>query len=283
MAIKKLKPTTPGRRGMSTISYDSLLKKRPEKKLTSVLKKTAGRDNRGTISIRRRGGRHKRKYRVIDFKRSDKLGVPAIVKTIEYDPNRSAFIALLYYSDGEKRYILAPEKLKIGDKVITNEKTKMKAGNRLQIKNIPTGFSIYNIELNPGKGGQIVRSAGSSAKLMSLEGRLAQIQLPSGEIRLVNKDCYATIGTVSNCDHTHVKIGKAGRSRWLGKRPKVRGKAMNPCDHPHGGGEGGSPIGLKHPKTPWGTPALGVKTRKRKKKSNIFIVRTRKGKQVINV
>lgn len=283
MAIKKLKSATPGKREMSIVSYSFLSKRKPEKKLEATLKKTAGRDSGGKISIRRRGGGHKRKYRVIDFKGSDKLNIPAIVKTIEYDPNRSAFIALLYYSDGEKRYILAPEKLKIGDKVITNEKTKIKAGNRLKIKNIPTGFSIYNIELNLGKGGQIARSAGSTAKLMSLEGRLAQIQLPSGEIRLVNKECYATIGTVSNPEHNHVKIGKAGRTRWLGRRPRVRGKAMNPVDHPHGGGEGGCSIGLKHPKTKWGAPALGVKTRNRKKKSNIFIVRTRKGKQVINV
>lgn len=275
MPIKKVKPTTPGRRGMSFVDYSGLTKTKPQKRLTKGTKNKAGRGSSGTITVRRRGGGASRKFRKIDFDRSQKLNIPGKVASIEYDPNRSAFIMLVQYPDGDKRYHLAPDGVKVGTKIVTGHKTKIKTGNRMLIDNIPVGYSIYNIELNKGKGGQMTRSAGSYAKLVSLDTEKAQIQLPSGEIRLVPKNCFASIGRVSNIDHNQVVIGKAGRNRWKRKRPKVRGKAMNPCDHPHGGGEGGSPIGMKHPKTPWGMPALGYKTRKRKF-TNKFIIKDRR-------
>lgn len=264
MAIVKYKPVTPGRRGMSHDTRDAVTEKKSEKRLTVSKKRGSGRNNQGKITVRHQGGGNKRRYRLIDFYRTDKLNIPGKVETIEYDPNRNAYIVLVHYVDGEKRYHLAPTEIKIGHEIITKVKAKAYPGNRMTIKHIPVGFSIYNIELKVGKGGQIVRSAGTSGKVVSLEGKNAQIQLPSGEIRLVPKDCYATIGTVSNPEHSNIKIGKAGRNRWLGKRPQVRGKAMNPIDHPHGGGEGNQPCGLKHPKTPWGMPALGKKTRHNK-------------------
>ena len=263
MALKKYKPTTPGRRQMSTASFDEVTKTKPEKGLTKSKRRTSGRNNSGRITVRHRGGGAKRRYRMVDFKRTDKLNIEGKVAAIEYDPNRSAYIMLVQYKDGEKRYHLAPHRTVVGDKIITAEKAKIKKGNRMLIKHIPVGYSIFNVELHKGKGGQMGRSAGTSIKLVSLEGAHAQIQMPSGEIRLVDKECFATIGIVSNIEHNNIKIGKAGRKRHLGRRPQVRGKAMNPVDHPHGGGEGGAPIGLKHPKTPWGLPALGFKTRKR--------------------
>jgi large subunit ribosomal protein L2 len=263
MALKKFKPTTPGRRHMSVASFDEVTKTTPEKSLLTTKKKTDGRNNSGRITVRHRGGGEKRKYRMVDFKRQDKLDIEGKIAAVEYDPNRTAYIILVQYIDGEKRYHIAPSGLKVGEKIMTQEKGEIKVGNRMLIKNIPVGYSIYNVELHKGKGGQMGRSAGTSIKLVSLEGDKAQIQMPSGEIRLVDKGCYATIGTVSNIEHNNIKIGKAGRKRHMGRRPQVRGKAMNPVDHPHGGGEGGSPIGLKHPKTPWGLPALGFKTRKR--------------------
>ncbi len=265
---------------MSVVDYSGLTKKKPEKSLLVAAKKNAGRNAHGHITIRHRGGGVKRFYRIIDFKRMDKLDVPAKVVSIEYDPNRTAFIALLNYMDGEKRYIIAPEGLKVGTSVVTSESAKPDVGNRLMLKNIPTGYSIFNIELTLKRGGQIVRSAGSSAKLVSLDGDMAQVQLPSGEVRYIHKDCYATIGVVSNPDHMNVTIGKAGRIRNMGRRPQVLGKSMNPVDHPHGGGEGHTSIGLKHPKTPWGKPALGFKTRRRKNPSSRFIIRRRSGKKV---
>jgi len=263
MALKKFKPTTPARRHMSVASFDEITTNKPEKSLTKVLKKHSGRNNTGRITCRHRGGGNKRLYRMIDFKRADKLNIEAVVKTVEYDPNRTAYIMLAQYRDGEKRYHLAPSVITVGDKIICAEKAKIKEGNRMKIKNIPVGYYIYNVELHRGKGGQMGRSAGTSIKLTSLEGDHAQIQMPSGEIRLVDLENFATIGQTSNIEHNNIKIGKAGRKRHLGRRPQVRGKAMNPCDHPHGGGEGASPIGLKNPKTPWGLPALGLKTRRR--------------------
>lgn len=262
MALRKLKPTTNGQRGMVRIA--SLLKGRPQvKSLLKSSKKITGRSN-GTISIRHRGGGTRSKYRLVDFSGATKLGIPGRVEALEYDPKRSAHIALIVYPDGEKKYVLAHKGIEAGDSVITDIKAKVKDGNRMQLKNIPVGFSIFNVEINAGKGGQIVRSAGQSARLISLDGDKAQVQLPSGEIRFVEKTNFATIGIVSNDEHSLTKAGKAGRTRHKGRRPQVRGKAMNPCDHPHGGGEGGSPIGMKHPKTPWGAPALGKKTRKNK-------------------
>jgi len=263
MALKKYKPTTPGRRQMSSASYDEVTTSKPQKRLTKAKKRGSGRNNSGRITVRHRGGGNKNHYRMIDFKRSDKLNIEGKIASIEYDPNRTAYIMLVNYKDGEKRYHLMPEGVKVGDKIMTAEKAKIKAGNRMQLKNIPVGYFIYNVELNKNKGGQLGRSAGTSIKLVSLEGKDAQIQMPSGEIRLVNKENYATVGTVGNQEHINIKIGKAGRMRHKGRRPQVRGKAMNPVDHPHGGGEGGAPIGLKNPKTPWGLPALGLKTRKR--------------------
>ncbi len=279
MPIKKYKPTTAGRRNYSVNAFTELTGDDPEKSLLVTLNKTGGRNNIGRITMRHIGGGHKRKYRIIDFKRLDRVGIKGIVKTVEYDPNRTAFIALIQYSDGEKRYILAPQGIKVDDEIHTGEKTPVKPGNRMKLKNIPTTYNIFNIETFPGKGGQLVRTAGTSATLVSLDGEMAQIKMPSGEIRNVSKDAYATIGIVSNPDHSLVRIGKAGRSRWLGRRPHVLGKSMNAVDHPHGGGEGHAPIGLKAPKTPWGAYALGVKTRKKNKWTNNMIASSRHKKK----
>lgn len=276
MPLKKLKPTTPGRRFTTVADFSGLDKKRPEKGLTSGKKRISGRNSAGRISIRHRGGGHKRLYRAVDFRRMDKAGIPGKVASIEYDPNRTAYIALIHYSDGEKRYILCPEGLKVGDSVVSGERTKVKLGNRMQLQHIPQGYKIYNIELTPGSGGSIVRSAGTSATLVGFdENDYAIIQLPSNEVRRVRKECCASIGTVSNPEHSLIRIGKAGRMRWLGRRPQVLGKSMNAVDHPHGGGEGHAPIGLKAPKTPWGKKAIGVKTRKRTKPSKSLIIRSR--------
>jgi large subunit ribosomal protein L2 len=275
VAIKKFKPTTPARRGMTVVSYEEITKKKPERSLVEILPNPAGRNMQGRITSRHRGGGHKRKYRIIDFKRN-KDGIPAKVTAIEYDPNRTSNIALLQYVDGEKRYILAPLGLKVGDMVESGVNADIKPGNALPLANIPVGTMVHNIELTPGKGGQIVRAAGASAQLMAREGGFATLRLPSGEIRMVHEACRATIGQVGNIDHENITIGKAGRSRWLNKRPHVRGVVMNPVDHPHGGGEGKSPIGLKSPVTPWGKPTLGYKTRKKKKASNKYIVKRRK-------
>lgn len=277
MALKKFRPTTPGQRQMSVASFEQLTAFKPEKSLIVILKKHSGRNNTGSITCRHRGGGTRRYYRLIDFKQTDKLNIEGTVKSVEYDPNRSAYIMLIQYTDGEKRYQVAPDGVKVGDKVMAANKGKIKTGNRMLIKNIPVGYNIYNVEMNEKKGGQLGRSAGAIIKLVSLEGKLAQIQMPSGEVRLVSKKCYASIGTVSNLEHNNISIGKAGRMRLMGRRPQVRGKAMNPVDHPHGGGEGGSPIGLKYPKTPWGMPALGFKTRKRKY-TNKMIVKDRRRK-----
>lgn len=274
MAIKKFKPTSPGRRHMTMSSFEEITKKEPEKSLLEPLKSSGGRSTEGRMAVRHRGGGHKRKYRLIDFKRN-KDGIPAKVEGIEYDPNRSANIALLSYADGEKRYILAPKNLKVGDFVESGTGADIKLGNSLPLRNIPVGTIIHNIELKPGKGGQMARSAGASAQLMAKEGRYGHIKLPSGEVRLVLLDCRATIGQIGNIEHENISIGKAGRSRWLGKRPHVRGVATNPVDHPHGGGEGRTPVG-RHPLTPWGKSAHGVKTRKKKKPSDKYIVRKRK-------
>ncbi|MBD3360341.1 50S ribosomal protein L2 [Candidatus Peregrinibacteria bacterium] len=263
MALKKFKPTTPGQRQMSVASFQEVTKTKPEKRLTKSKRKSSGRNNTGRITIRHRGGGNKRLYRKIDLKRTDKLNIEGKVTAIEYDPNRTAYIMLITYKDGDKRYHIAPSEIKTGDKIMTSEKTKIKPGNRMLIKNIPIGYNIYNVEVSKNKGGQLGRSAGSIIKLVSHEGKYAQIHMPSGEIRLIDKNCFATIGTVSNIEHINIKIGKAGRKRYMGWRPQVRGKSMNPVDHPHGGGEGGCPIGLKSPKTPWGLPTLGFKTRKR--------------------
>jgi large subunit ribosomal protein L2 len=272
MGIKKVKPTSPGRRFMTVSNFSEITKKEPEKSLVEPLKKRAGRSTQGRISVRHRGGGHKKLYRIIDFKR-DKDGVPAKVAAIEYDPNRSARIALLHYADGEKRYIVAPLGLKVGDKVMSGEEAEVKPGNALPLRKIPVGTFIHNIEMKPGKGGQLVRSAGAGAQIMAKEGKYAQIRLPSGEIRLIHLECKATIGQVGNVEHELVNLGKAGRSRWLGRRPTVRGTAMNPIDHPHGGGEGKSGPG-RHPVTPWGKPTIGYKTRK-KKPSDKYILKRR--------
>ncbi len=276
MPIKSYKPTSPGRRGMTVSTFEEITRTVPEKSLLKSLKSNAGRNFRGKITVRHRGGGHKRRYRVIDFKR-DKFGVPARVGSIEYDPNRSARIALLVYADGEKRYIVAPMELMVGDQVVSGPNAEVRVGNALPIYRIPLGTMIHNVELQPGRGGQLVRSAGTSAQLMAKEGPYAQVRLPSGEVRMVNQNCMATIGQVGNVEHGNITLGKAGRSRWLGRRPSVRGSAMDPAAHPHGGGEGRSPIGLPGPKTPWGKPALGYKTR-RFKLSNKYIVR-RRGKK----
>jgi len=275
MALKRVKPTSPGRRFQIYSSFDELTTSVPEKKLLKPVRKKGGRNANGRITSRHRGGGHKRHYRIIDFKR-DKLEIPAKVATIEYDPNRSARIALLHYVDGEKRYILAPSHLNVGDQVISSSDADIKPGNVLQLSNIPLGTHIHNIELRIGKGGQIVRSAGTYAQLMAKDGRYAQVKLPSGEVRLILVRCTATIGQLGNAIHENIKLGKAGRKRWLGKRPKVRGVAMNPVDHPMGGGEGRS-SGGRHPCSPWGLPAKGFKTRG-KRKSNRYIVKTRKSK-----
>jgi len=272
MGIKKFKPTSPGRRQMTSSTFEELTAASPEKSLLESLKKSGGRNNLGRITKRHTGGGHKRKYRVIDFRR-DKRDVPAKVATIEYDPNRSSRIALLNYADGEKRYILAPVGLKVGDTVVASDNADIKPGNSLPIRLIPLGTPLHNIELKLGKGGQLARSAGTYAQLMAKEGKYAQIRLPSGEVRLVHVDCSATVGQVGNIDHENVKIGKAGRNRWLGIRPQSRGVAMNPIDHPHGGGEGKS-SGGRHPVTPWGVPTKGYKTRVNKR-TDRFIVRRR--------
>ena len=272
MAIRVYKPTSSARRFMSVLTFEEITKKTPEKALTETLKKNAGRNKQGKITVRHQGGGNKVKYRIIDFKRN-KLDVPAKVAAIEYDPNRTAFIALLHYVDGEKRYILAPLDLKVGDTVIASANADIKPGNALPVANIPVGTLIHNIEIKPGKGGQLVRSAGAYAQLMAKEGAYAQVRMPSGEYRKVPMNAMATIGTVGNTDHSNVRIGKAGRKRHMGVRPTVRGVVMNPCDHPHGGGEGKSPIGMPTPVTPWGKPALGYKTRKKKKASNKMIIK----------
>ena len=277
MAIRVYKPTSPARRFMSVLTYEELTKKAPERSLTEYLKKNAGRNNQGKITVRHQGGGNKVKYRIIDFKRN-KDNIPAKVTAIEYDPNRSAFIALVCYADGEKRYILAPLGMKVGDTVISGETADIKPGNCLPIANIPVGTLIHNLEIKAGRGGQMVRSAGNAAQLMSKEGGYALVRLPSGEMRKLAMNCRATIGTVGNTDHENVRIGKAGRKRHMGIRPSVRGVVMNPCDHPHGGGEGKSPVGLPAPVTPWGKPALGLKTRKHKKYSNKMIVKRANGK-----
>ncbi len=277
MAIKKYKPTSPARRTMTVSAFEEITKSTPEKSLVVSLNKFAGRNSYGRITVRHRGGGNKKKYRIIDFKRN-KDGINATVIGIEYDPNRSANIALLQYEDGEKRYIIAPVGLKDGDVVVSGPTADIKPGNALQIKDIPVGTLIHNIELVPGRGGQLVRSAGNSAQLMAKEGAYAQVRLPSGEVRMVSVNCKATIGVVGNIDHENISIGKAGRKRHMGIRPTVRGVVMNPNDHPHGGGEGKSPIGRPSPVTPWGKPALGYKTRKKNKKSDMYIVKSRKSK-----
>ena len=277
MATKNYKPTTPGRRGMSVIDYSGLSKVEPEKSLLAPMNKSAGRNSYGRITVRHRGGGNRRKYRIIDFKRN-KTGVPATVMTLEYDPNRSAHIALVQYEDGEKRYIVAPVGLQVGDVITSGEEADIKPGNALPLSSIPTGTFIHNVELYPGKGAQLARSAGTMAQLMGKENKMALILLPSGEMRNVPLNCMATIGQVGNVEHENVKIGKAGRKRHMGWRPTVRGSVMNPCDHPHGGGEGKSPIGRPGPVTPWGKPALGYKTRKTHNRSDKFIVKRRGGK-----
>ena len=276
MALKVYRPTSPGRRGMSGFTFEEITKDKPEKSLLVPLKKRGGRNNQGRITVRHRGGGAKRKLRAIDFKR-DKVGVPGRVAAIEYDPNRSARIALIYYADGEKRYILAPLGLNVGDTVISGSDAEVKPGNALPLKSIPSGSLIHNIELEKGKGGQLVRSAGTAAQLMVKEGEYALVRLASGEMRRIRGDCLATIGQVGNVEHQSIELGKAGRKRLMGWRPTVRGSAMTPRDHPHGGGEGRSPIGLPGPKTPWGKPALGYRTRK-PKASDKLIVKRRKGR-----
>ena len=272
MAIKKYKPTTPGRRGMTVTDYSVLSKVAPERSLLEPNKKHAGRNNTGKITVRHHGGGNRTKYRVIDFKRN-KYDIPAKVASIEYDPNRTSNIALLHYADGEKRYILAPVGLTVGDTVISSDKADIKTGNSLSLEAIPVGTVIHNIEQNPGKGGQIARAAGISAQLMAKEGKYAIIRMPSGEMRYILLKCHATIGQVGNLDHEIINIGKAGKKRHMGIKPTVRGSVMNPCDHPHGGGEGKSPIGRPGPVTPWGKPALGYKTRKKKNASNKLIIK----------
>lgn len=274
MGIRKLKPNTPGTRFMSISSFEEVTKSTPEKSLTTALKKSGGRNNLGKVTARHRGGGHKRRYRIIDFKRN-KFGIPATVFSIEYDPNRTSYIALLNYADGEKRYIIAPDGLKVGDKIMNGSGSEIKVGNCLPLKEIPLGSFVHNVEMKPGKGGQLGRSAGCSLQLMAKEGKMAQLKMPSGEVRLVSVDCLATYGVVGNTDHENLSYGKAGRSRWLGIRPHVRGVAMNPVDHPMGGGEGKT-SGGGHPVSPWGQKAKGLKTRKRKNPSNKYIVKRRK-------
>ncbi len=279
MGIKKVKPTTPGRRGMSFDDFSDITKKEPEKSLIVIKKRRSGRNSQGKITIRHRGGGAKRYIRIIDFKR-DKFDVPARVTSIEYDPNRGARIALLQFRDGEKRYIISPIGLEVDFEIISSkEQVEIKTGNAMPIKYIPAGVAVYNIELEPGMGAKLARGAGNSASVMGTEDKYTQIKMPSGEIRLIKKDCLCTVGQVSNPDKRHIKIGKAGRKRHLGIRPTVRGTAMNPKDHPHGGGEGNQSIGLKHPKTPWGKPALGVKTRKKNRPSDKLIIQRRKKKK----
>ncbi len=277
MAIKHYKPTTPGRRGMTVMDYSGLSKVAPEKSLLGVIKKNAGRNSYGRITVRHHGGGNRVKYRIIDFKRN-KFDIPATVMTLEYDPNRSAFIALVQYEDGEKRYIIAPQDLKVGDKIISGAGADIKPGNALKLSDIPVGTIVHNIELYPGKGAQLARSAGNMAQLMAKENGMALLRLPSGELRNVPAACMATIGSVSNPEHENVNIGKAGRKRHMGWRPTVRGSVMNPCDHPHGGGEGRAPIGRPTPVTPWGKPTLGYKTRQKHKATDKYIVKRRNAK-----
>jgi len=276
MAVKKYKPVTPGQRGMTGSTFEEITKTTPEKSLIRALRKKAGRNMYGRITVRHRGGGHKRNYRIVDFKRN-KTDIPARVAAIEYDPNRSARLALLHYADGEKRYIVAPLDLRVNDTIISGPRAEVRIGNSLPISNIPVGTMIHNIEMQPGRGGQMVRAAGTAAQLLAKEGDYAQVRLPSGEVRLIRQECYATIGQVGNLDHGNIKLGKAGRKRHLGIRPTVRGSAMSPRDHPHGGGEGRQPIGMPSPKNPWGKPTLGKKTR-RNKKTDQYIVR-RRGKK----
>ena len=279
MAVKSFKPYSAGRRFMTVASFDEITTDKPEKSLVERLKKNGGRNQQGRLTVRHQGGGHKRLYRIIDFKRN-KDGIPAKVATIEYDPNRSARIALLNYADGEKRYIIAPNGLKVGDQVMSGPEADIKPGNALPLKNIPVGTLIHNVELKIGAGAQLVRSAGAYAQLMAIEGDYATLRMPSGEMRKVHVNCRATIGVVGNAEHMNITIGKAGRARWMGKRPENRGVAMNPNDHPHGGGEGRAPVGRSGPMTPWGKPALGLKTRKKNKSSNKLIVRRRDGKSI---
>ena len=274
MGIRKLKSVTPGSRFASRSDFSEITSKSPEKRLTTSLRKKGGRNNTGRITMRRRGGGHKRRYRIIDFKRN-KYDVPGKVATVEYDPNRSANISLVHYNDGEKRYILTPIGLKVGDEVLSGKNVPLKVANSLMLLNIPPGLFVHNIELQPGKGGQMVRSAGAAAQVMAHDNGFTTLKLPSGEVRMVSENCFATIGQVGNKSHEQIVSGKAGRSRWLGRRPKVRGVAMNPVDHPHGGGEGKS-SGGRHPSTPWGKPTKGYKTRKKNKKSNDLIVKRRR-------
>lgn len=276
MAIKKYKPTSPGQRFKSTADFSSLTKKRPEKRLTEANPKKAGRNNHGRITMRRRGGGHKRLYRVIDFRR-DKDGVPGIVRALEYDPNRSARLALVVYADGDKRYILAPDALEIGMTVNSGEEAEYQVGNCLPLHRIPLGTLIHNVEMTPGRGGKMARSAGNSCQVLGKEGVYVSLRLPSGEMRRIPRDCRATIGEVGNDEHSNLNLGKAGRSRWLGRRPKVRGVVMNPVDHPHGGGEGRT-SGGRHPVTPWGVPTKGHKTRKKNHRTDKFIIRRRRKK-----
>ncbi|SEU00930.1 large subunit ribosomal protein L2 [Salinibacillus kushneri] len=275
MAIKKFKPTSNGRRNMSASDFAEITTNKPEKTLLAPLSKKAGRNNQGRLTTRHQGGGHKRKYRIIDFKR-DKDGIPGRVATIEYDPNRSANIALIHYADGEKRYILAPKGLQIGHEIQSGKGADIKLGNTLELKDIPVGTIIHNVELKPGRGGQLVRSAGAQAQILGREGKYVLVRLASGETRMILSSCRATIGQVGNLEHELISVGKAGRSRWQGKRPTVRGSVMNPVDHPHGGGEGRAPVGLPSPMSPWGKPTLGLKTRKRNKQSDKYIVRRRK-------
>jgi len=276
MPTKKLKPDTPSRRYMSVSTFEEITTKKPERKLTTALRKTGGRNNHGRITSRRRGGGHRRRYRIIDFKRN-KFDSSGVIESIEYDPNRSPRIALVKYDDGEKKYIIAPEGLKVGDKILSSmgNKIPFKTGNAMPIGKIPEGLLIHNVELKPGKGAQMARSAGSYARIMASEGGMVTLKLPSGELRMISEQCIATIGTVGNKSHENISIGKAGRARWMGRRPKVRGVAMNPVDHPHGGGEGKT-SGGRHPVSPWGTPAKGFRTRKKNKVSDRYIVKRRK-------
>ena len=278
MGIKRLKPTSPGQRGMSVSTFEEITEKAPGvKSLLKPRRRRAGRNNAGRISVRRRGGGAKRKYRVVDFVRRDKSGIPATVRTVEYDPNRAARISLLIFADGAKRYMISPGKVKVGDMIETGPASDIKPGNAMPLRNIPLGTIVHCIELKPGKGAQVARSAGAEANLLAKEGNYAHVRLPSGEVRLFHLDCYAAIGQVGNSEHSSIVWGKAGRSRWRGKRPKVRGVVMNPVDHPHGGGEGKS-SGGRHPVSPWGKPTKGAKTRNKKKHSNKYIVRGRKSK-----
>ncbi len=278
MAIKIYRPTSAGRRNMSVSTFEEITRSKPERALLAPLRKTAGRNNRGVVTTRHRGGGHKRRYRIIDFRR-DNYGIAGKVESIEYDPNRSARIALVVYTDGERRYILAAQGLKVGDTVMSGPTAEIRTGNALPIRNIPLGTVVHNVELYPGRGGQLVRSAGLGAQLLAKEGSMAQLRLPSGEVRYIDMNCLATIGVVSNPDHANINLGKAGRKRWLGIRPGTRGIAMDPGSHPHGGGEGRSPIGMKAPKTPWGKPALGKKTRVNKRTEKFIVRRGGKAKK----